>query len=244
MSRKITKEELLKRFDNLFKDKYNFNYEIGDVKGVHDKIKLICDKHGDSYVRIWDHLNGTICKECSNENRRRLQSKGTDNFIKISKSKFGNKFDYSKVNYVNNRTKIDLICKEHNLEFYQTPSQHLNGNISCPKCKPINSLGENFIRNFLKQNSINFIEQHSIKGCRSKKILKFDFYLKDYSLIIEYDGKQHFIKGWNSDEEFERLKTNDAIKNKYCIDNNIDLLRIGYKDYKNISLILKNKLGL
>jgi hypothetical protein len=242
MSKKVTKEELLNRFTKLYGNKYN--YEIDDFKNLHDKIILKCKEHGETQIRIWDHLNGSICKGCANKNRRDIQRIGNKEFIKRSIDKFGDKFDYSKVDYYNNRTKINLICKEHNIKFEQTPSQHLNGNISCYKCKKVLSFGESIIRDYLKENDIDFIEQHSYKDCRNKNILKFDFYLKYFNLIIEYDGKQHFVKGWNSEEEFERLKTNDIIKNKYCLDNNINLLRIPYTQFSNIINIIKQKLKL
>ena len=56
----------------------------------------------------------------------------TENFINKSKQVHGDKYDYSKVEYVNNSTKVCIICPEHG-EFWQTPNSHLSGN-GCPKC--------------------------------------------------------------------------------------------------------------
>ena len=59
----------------------------------------------------------------------------TDKFIKKAKTIHGNKYDYSKVKYVNNHTKVCIICPIHG-EFWQTPMKHLIGR-GCPKCGSI-----------------------------------------------------------------------------------------------------------
>ena len=73
--------------------------------------------------------------------------------------------------------------------------------------------------------------------------LRFDFAIFDNNkliLLIEYDGEQHFkwLKGWQTKEEFEKLQYHDQLKNTYCKNNNIPLLRIPYYDFDNIDDIL------
>ena len=53
-----------------------------------------------------------------------------DDFIKKSREVHGDKYDYSKVEYVKNHTKVCIICPKHG-EFWQVPNSHLNGN-GCP----------------------------------------------------------------------------------------------------------------
>ena len=62
--------------------------------------------------------------------------------------------------------------------------------------------------------------------------LKFDFYLPKYNTIIEYDGIQHFepVVFLGGDEEFEKNKQRNLLKNEYCVKNNIKLIRISYKE--------------
>ena len=70
---------------------------------------------------------------------------------------------------------------------------------------------------------------------------RFDFYLPDYNTIIEYDGIQHFIQGsgvFDNKEKFARTQEHDSIKNQYCKDKNIALLRIPYWDKNNIKQIV------
>jgi hypothetical protein len=80
-------------------------------------------------------------------------------------------------------------------------------------------------------------EQDYIYGCiGNKKHLPFDFYLPDYNTYIEYDGKQHFQK--SSKYFSDDLIKNDRIKDKYCLDNNINLIRISFLNIKNIKNII------
>ena len=76
-------------------------------------------------------------------------------------------------------------------------------------------------------------------------MLPFDFYLPQYNLIIEYDGEQHFkpISVFGGEDAFWTTVTHDAIKNQYCEDNDIDLLRIPYWEFDNIEKLIKDKLN-
>ena len=80
---------------------------------------------------------------------------------------------------------------------------------------------------------------------KSGRKLKYDFYIPSKNLLIEFDGPQHFGylkigKHTLSINEYEKLKLNDTIKNKYAYENNIKLLRIPYTEIKNVNNILKS----
>ena len=90
-----------------------------------------------------------------------------------------------------------------------------------------------FISNYLDNLHIKYIEQKRFPNCRNLKgsdMLPFDFYLYEINKIIEYDGLHHFepINGWGGVEKYNITQLNDEIKNKYCRDNNIELLRLQY----------------
>lgn len=132
--------------------------------------------------------------------------------------------------------------------FKAPPSRIFNIESGCPKCNE--SYGEKIVAHFLDEYNISYKSQYRIKECRNKRPLPFDFAIfedNNLKLLIEYDGEQHF-KPKFGEKEFERVKINDAIKNEYCKNNNIELLRIPYKrsnrkDNKNrIYNILYNKL--
>ncbi len=120
---------------------------------------------------------------------------------------------------------MKIICKKHGI-FMQLTSYHLRG-IGCPICQE--SKGEKIISNFLKNKNIKFKREKRFSDCRNILPLPFDFFLPNYNICIEFDGKQHFIqhKTWSNLEEIQKR---DKIKNIYCEKNNIILYRFNYKE--------------
>lgn len=116
-----------------------FSYEKTEPLTRHDKVKIYCEVHKKYFEqRLNIHLKGYIgCKDCIKDNKikqnRDLFGKF---FIENFKNKFGNNYDFSKVNYVNNSSPVDIFCIKHNIWFKQV---HRNINrsktCSCPKCK-------------------------------------------------------------------------------------------------------------
>ena len=99
---------------------------------------------------------------------------------------------------------------------------------------------------FLKNKNIGFVDQKIFENCKNIKHLKFDFYLPRYNICIEYDGKQHFesIKFFGGEKTYKYMEINDKIKNIYCKNNNIRLLRIKYTEYNKIEDIVISFLKL
>lgn len=105
---------------------------------------------------------------------------------------------------------------------------------------------ENFIANLLSENKINYIPQARFTECRNIYPLPFDFYLYDYNIAIEYDGEQHFrsIEYFGGEDSFQKRQHNDNIKNNYCLEHHINLIRIPYtlsiENIKEIIIHIKN----
>lgn len=133
MSRKLTKEEFVKKAKEIHGDKYD--YSKVDYKSTKEKVCIICkeDGHGEFYQRSSNHLKGNGCPKCIKNIKLT-----TESFVKKSREVHGDKYDYSKVDYRNNSTKVCIICNIHNKEFYQAPSKHLEGQ-GCPICRYIKS---------------------------------------------------------------------------------------------------------
>lgn len=93
------------------------------------------------------------------------------------------------------------------------------------------SYGEIIISNFLERNKINYVYDKSLKDCISSSKLRFDFHLPDYNICIEFDGKQHFEPCviFGGEEEFKKTQIRDRIKNEWCEVNEINLIRLNYK---------------
>jgi hypothetical protein len=106
------------------------------------------------------------------------------------------------------------------------------------------SRGSIKVKEFLINNNITFIEEKSFESCKNINKLPFDFYLDKLNICIEFDGIQHFksIDRFGGLTAFEKQQHRDFIKNKYCDDNNIKLLRIPYWEMDNIESILKKEL--
>lgn len=100
-------------------------------------------------------------------------------------------------------------------------------------CGCIKSIGEAKIQKILDENNINYLKEYIIKGYK----YRYDFYLPNYNILIEYDGKQHFDKpksGWG--KEFESILQRDKEKNKLAFENNFILIRIPYTYLEDIKL--------
>jgi len=170
-----------------------------------------------------------------------LRNKVTqEEFISKAEIIHNKKYNYNLVKYVNDRKRVIIICKHHG-EFLQTPNVHLRGS-GCKKCNE--SFGEKEISNFLNNNSILYEREHKFNNCRNIYPLRFDFYIPSIRTCIEFDGIQHFqpVGHFGGLKAYESLKINDKIKNDYCEDNYINIIRIRYDQIDDIYQILWNNL--
>jgi len=128
-----TKEEFIKKVKEVHKDKYD--YSKVDYVNSKTKVCIICPEpeHGEFWQTPNNHLHGYGCPKCKADKSRENLSLTTEEFITKSKDIHSDNYDYSKVNYVNNRTKVCIICSKHG-EFWQTPNSHTQGQ-GCPKCR-------------------------------------------------------------------------------------------------------------
>lgn len=99
------------------------------------------------------------------------------------------------------------------------------------------SKGEEKIKEILESNNIKFEREKTFSTC-GNGLFRFDFFLPDMNICIEYDGEQHFrpIEIFGGKEGFDKQITYDNIKNQWCKQNNIKLIRIPYIDYDKISI--------
>jgi hypothetical protein len=244
MANTLTTNQFIDKSKLIHGDEYD--YSLINYVNSRTKIKIICRKHGVFEQKADSHLTGHKCSKCSIINKSLTQHQ----FINKSIAIHGKKYDYSESIYVNTKTKIKIKCYKHGI-FEQEAGEHLRGS-GCGICKE--SKGEKRIRVFLEKHNIFYKNQHSFEDCRNpntNRKLKFDFYLPEKNLIIEFDGIQHFdegvggILGGTHAATLSEVKSNqyrDALKNKYLSDKKIDILRIKYTELSKIHEILKSKL--
>ena len=124
MGKKITNEEFIEKVKKIHNNFYDYSKTVY-VKAI-EKVCIICPEHGEFWQTPHNHLHGQGCPKCN----KKSTDKGS--FVEQANIVHKNRFDYSKVEYVNSQTKVCIICPEHG-EFWQTPSSHLNGS-GCPNC--------------------------------------------------------------------------------------------------------------
>lgn len=219
---------------------FEYCYDFVDYINSSTKVLIWCDIHGFFSMKPNEHTSkGSKCPKCMGK------GKPTIDFIRIATDLYGDYYDYSESLYVNEMTKLKVICPEGH-EFYVTPNNHCRGR-GCSRCK--SSRSERAIYKYLKENFVLFKPQFTFDDCIHKRKLPFDFAIlnKDGSVkgLIEYQGEQHFfetkfnnISDEQSLENFEALKIRDKIKSDYCFENGIRLLCIHYTHKENIPIIL------
>lgn len=177
MSRKLTLEQVIAGFQKVHGDKYDYSL-ITEYKNNEQKLPIICPRHGIFYQGQYVHSKGAGCPECAKiktDNIRRVKECARD-FEKKARAIHGDKYDYSKVHYVNNSTPVEIICPEHG-SFMQIPYSHLNKKmqVGCPVCGKIRNQRDNERRR--KEAGKKFVE-------RARKV-HGDKY--DYSKVV-YTG--------------------------------------------------------
>lgn len=226
--KKLTKKEFIKRSTI----KHNNKYDYSLVKYIHtkSKVKIICPIHGVFKQVPNSHLKGIGCKKCGNLITRKKLNLGESIFIKKANIIHNNKYDYSLVNYVNNLTKIKILCPIHNI-FNQRPGLHLLGE-GCKKCYiELIKNKEKFIiqANIIYKNKYNYSLLNYL-GSRKKSIIicnihgNFkttpDAHLKgsECKLCDKHKRKMNFIKKANIIHDFKyNYDIIDYITNKIKI---------------------------
>ena len=111
-----------------------YDYSKVNYIGPHDKICITCRIHGDFWqtpaCHIYDRNGCPLCGRDKTANKKRLS---TEKFISKSKEIHGDKYDYSKVQYIKSNIKVCIICPSHG-EFWQTPNAHTSRASGCPIC--------------------------------------------------------------------------------------------------------------
>ena len=189
----------------------------------------------------WDNFKrGKRCPICSSQNTAKKLRKDF-NEIKLAFENEGFRLLISEEEYINSGQLLPFICP--NGHKHQISWDAFKQGQRCKLCN--NKLGEEKISKCLQELKIDFIREYKFKDCIYKDQLRFDFYIPNYNLLIEYDGQQHFFpvdfSGKNPEkakEEFELNKIRDSIKNNYCKEHNINLLRIPYNKFENIENIV------
>lgn len=195
-----------------------------------EKFHFKCLKHNYTYIT---NLNNTLnsskisCPKCKSEYFSEIEKSDYElTNEKVKKISFNN-LSIDKESYKGVTKKCKIFCKKHNHYFERQPSRIIYSNrIKCNL--ETMSMGELIINNYLEKLKINFKYNYNLRNLGCERNIKLDFYLPDLNKAIEFDGKQHTYKGNRSSryESYEVVKERDDYKDNFCINNNIELLRI------------------
>lgn len=167
-------------------------------------------------------LNGSGCPVCHG-------MKDTAGFVVALSDKYGDEYTVLG-KYVNNRTPVLVRHNKCGHEWNVVPKTLLR-RLCCPCCNK--SYGEHAIERYLSDHNFQYKPQYSFDDCRDKHPLPFDFavFVNDEVRLIEFDGSHHYNtrkgKHWG-ENHFEYVVKHDTIKNLYCEQHHIPLLRIPY----------------
>jgi len=232
-----TQVEFIEKSSIIHNNKYDYseaNYTLNK-----NKITIGCPIHGWFYQTAAGHLSGKGCKKCAGILTGNANRKSVDEFESNAIKIHGDKYDYSFVEYERENIKVNIKCHIHGI-FSQTPNSHLQGH-GCRRCH--NSKGESKIEGFLINKRIKYHAEYMFSDCINPKTgykLRFDFYIPSKSICIEFDGMYHYPPGdsrgptsiYHSEQGYDGNKYRDGIKNQYCKDNGLDLIRIPFFEMK------------
>lgn len=206
------------------------------VSGTKTKLKYLCEKHGVQEV-WWNNFRySKKCAKCAREEYRNNRKKNFSEIIDYCKYKpfsiissaeeYTNAHDYC----------ITCNCHRHG-EFKLSWSRIMQGR-GCPKCSMSN--GASKIAEILKANAHQYVTEKTFETCRTPNgngKCRFDFYVDD-RYLIEYDGEQHYMNLPNvfGEMSYKERQQIDFYKSQWAIENRIPLIRIDYRQVKDINI--------
>ena len=125
-------------FVNKAKEVHGDRYDYSDVDYTRSftPVTILCTIHGPFTQTPSVHLSGSGCRQCANDSIGLSNSDNNESYIAKAVKIYGDRFDYSKLDYKGTFDSITVICKEHNVTFTQLPNAHLN-HIGCKECNSI-----------------------------------------------------------------------------------------------------------
>lgn len=231
-SDRLTQEQFIDKARLMHGERYDYNKSL--YKKSSDTVIITCKKHGDFRQRAGSHLNGCGCIVCGKE----VNKLSSEEFIRNARNVHGDKYDYSKVKYNGNKRPVEIICPTHG-SFWKKPNSHVSSESGCQLC--CESRGERYLELCLKKYNIKHTREYKILPYR----YRYDFFLPEFNIFIEYNGIQHYtpVEAFGGEEAYVRVKTNDKLKKDLVKQINGKLITITYK-FNTIQSIEKELIRL
>ena len=242
-SRILNRRNSLKRVEEIIRQKSGGEFEyISGYVNSKSKVKVKHLRCGRTIVKPFSAFYDGITCSCEKTNRDIVDFKSNGDRIqcKADFQRYIDKYvtgEYVIIGKYVKSTKPILLKHVECGNLTEISPHNFKNGVRCDKCKSYK--GELKIRDLLLKKGVFFEEQVRFSDCRLKKPLVFDFFLPIHNILIEFDGEQHIrpIERWGGEKAFQLQRKRDEIKNNYCKNNGITLVRIGY--YENIEQKIK-----
>lgn len=242
-SRILNRRNSLKRVEEIIRQKSGGEFEyISGYVNSKSKVKVKHLRCGRTIVKPFSAFYDGITCSCEKTNRDIVDFKSNGDRIqcKADFQRYIDKYvtgEYVIIGKYVKSTKPILLKHVECGNLTEISPHNFKNGVRCDKCKSYK--GELKIRDLLLKKGVFFEEQVRFSDCRLKKPLVFDFFLPIHNILIEFDGEQHDrpIERWGGEKAFRLQRKRDEIKNNYCKNNGITLVRIGY--YENIEQKIK-----
>lgn len=194
-----------------------------------EKTEVVCKCDcGNIIKRIATYLTSGDTTSCGCAKKEITSQTNTKDFTGLV-SPYGVKL--LRRSYQDNRGVWRWVCEcgKCKKEFVALPAKIFNGHTTSCGCTKQSS-GERYIENLLIELKANYTYDYVIKDCKNIHPLRFDFYMPDLKVAIEYNGLQHYqpVDYFGGEEQFKLQQKLDNQKREYCLDKNISLLELPY----------------
>lgn len=191
--------------------KNKYIYHESTYTNTKNKTKITCPIHGEFEQTPTSHLRGCGCSKCGRKIVSDLFISNKEEFIARSNIIHNNKYDYSKVVYVNSLTKVKIICPEHGV-FEQIPGNHnYNG---CPKCGKYGYKKRNWLKSTERNkrsylyvvkcfNDVESFVKIGITSMKLRRRFRKEFIPYNYEIINLYVSSPDNV--WNEEKRIHRV---------------------------------------
>lgn len=239
MSHRLTPQE----FQNRIQAKFGNQFEIlSDYVNNQTKVKMKCNHCGNIIYKSPNKMMG-VCNEgcyiCSGKNHYKTRE--------VLQSEVNDKYPGQYLiigEYVKARQPLKVKRIKCGHEYNISPDNLLRGK-GCPKCSIKQSHYMDYVEDILNNMGIKYIKEKRFDDCKNQRALPFDYYIPDMNICIEVDGEFHYVENSfynNIHSTYDNIIMRDRIKDTYCMNNNIKLIRLPYFREKDFETILKQEL--
>lgn len=228
-----TKNLTQEMFSKLIPEKHKQEYDLSKIlyETRQSYITVGCKLHGDFDIIADNFVIGQGCPKCRYIKSANSKRGNIEDILESFREIHNDKYKYEQIEPYESRlkTRIKIICPNHG-DFIQPIDRHYNGH-GCPTCS--SSKGELLVEKILIKHNIIYEKEKVFLDCRNhltNKPLRFDFYLSEINVCIEYNGRQHYEEIPDFFDPLEDTQYRDKIKEDYCESKNIDLIIIKFDE--------------